>query len=77
MKPNSDCLNFIDSMILCSIEKHCGIGKLEDLREYMVGMYNEKYFEEMVSMLRVLCQINLILEKFYLNNKSDIKKQYF
>ena len=33
MKSVSDCLNFIDSMILCSIEKHVGIGNLEDIRD--------------------------------------------
>ena len=71
-----DCLNFIESMILCSIEKHVGIGNLEDIRDYMIGMYNDKYIEEMVSMLAVLSQINLILDRFYLDNESGIKKQY-
>ena len=37
MKLISDCLNFIDSIILCSIEKHGGIGNLEGVRDYMVG----------------------------------------
>ena len=75
MKSVSDCLNFIDSMILCSIEKHVGIGSLEDSRAYMIGMYNEKYIEEMVAMLGILSQINLIIEKFCLDNESDINKQ--
>ena len=39
-------------------------------------MYNEKYIEEMVSMLAILSQMNLILEKFCLDKKSDIKNQY-
>ena len=39
-------------------------------------MYNEKYVEEMVSMLGVLSQINFVKEKFYLDNESDFKKQY-
>ena len=38
MKSVSDCLNFIDGVILCSIEKTAGIGNLEDLRKYMTGM---------------------------------------
>ena len=63
-KSVSDCLNFIDSMIICSKEKHVGIGNLEDLRDYMIGMYNEKYIGEMVSMLAILSQINLIKEIF-------------
>ena len=33
MKSVSDCLNFFDSMILCSIEKDSGIGNLEDVRD--------------------------------------------
>ena len=76
MKSLSDCLNFIDSMILCSMVKHIGIEKLKELRDYMVGMYNDKYSEEMVAMVAILSQINLIIGKFYLDNESDIKKQY-
>ena len=63
IKTISDCLNFIDSMILCSIEKHVGIG-------------NDKYLQEMVSILGTLSQVNLIIDIFYLDNESDIKKPY-
>ena len=76
MKSVIDCLNFIESMIICNIEKHAGIGNLEDIRAYMIGMYNEKYIEEMVGLLSILSQINLIIESFYLDNESDIRKQY-
>ena len=76
MKSVSECLNFIDDMILCSVEKSFGIGNLEDIRDYMTGMYNEIYIEEMVDKSAILSQINLIIEKFYLDNESDIKKQY-
>ena len=76
IKSVCDCLNFIDSMILCEIEKHTGIGKLEDIHEDMITIYNDKYIEDMVSMLAVLSQINLIIDKFYLDNESDIKKHY-
>ena len=75
MKSISDCLNFIDSMIICSVEKHAGIGNLEDLRDYMIGMYSEKYIEEMVAMTAILSQINLLIERFCLDKESDIKKQ--
>ena len=44
-KSVSECLNFIDVMILCSVEKSVGIGNLDDIRNYMIGMYNEKYIE--------------------------------
>ena len=76
MKSVSDCLNFIDSMIICNIEKHVGIGNLEALRDYMIGMCNEKYIEEMIALLSILSQINLIIDRFYSDNESDIKKQY-
>ena len=69
MKSNSGYLNFIDSMIICSIEKHVVIGYLEEVRDYMIGMYNDEYIEEMVSMLSILSQINLIIERFYLDNE--------
>ena len=74
MKSVSDCLNFIDSMIKCNIEKHAGLGNLEDIRASRIGMYNEKYFEDIVALLSILSQINLITERFYLDNESDIKK---
>ena len=70
------CLNFIDSMILCCIERRVGFGNLEDIRDYMIRLYDDKYIEEMVSMLAILSQINLILDRFYLDHESDIKKQY-
>ena len=76
MESISDCLNFIDSMIFCSIEKHVAIGNLEDLRDYMIGMYNEKYKEKLVAMLSILSQINLLIDRFYSDNDSDIKKLY-
>ena len=64
MKSSSDCLNFTHSTILCSIEKHVGIGNLEDVRDCMIEMYNKKYIEEMVAMLVIISQINLIMENF-------------
>ena len=72
----SDCLNFFDSLILCDTEKHIGIGNLEDVRDLMIGMYDDKYIEGMVSMLAVLSQINLIIDRFYLDKESDIKQLY-
>ena len=56
MKINSisDSLNFIDNLILCEGEKNIGIGNLEDIRNYMIGMYDGKYIEDMVSLLSVL-----------------------
>ena len=76
MKSVSHCLKFIDSLIIYNIETHAGIGNLEDIHAYKKGMYNEKYIEEKVALFSVLSQINLIKERFYLDNESDIKKQY-
>ena len=42
----------------------------------MVTIYNDKYIEDMVSMLAVFSQINLLTDRFYLDKDSDIKKQY-
>ena len=39
-------------------------------------MYDGEYIEEMVSMLAVLSQINLIIDRFYLDKESDIKQLY-
>ena len=38
-------------------------------------MYIYEYIEEMVTMLSILSEINLIIDSFYLDNESDIKKQ--
>ena len=78
MKSVSDCLNFIDSMISCSIERHVGIGNLENIRNYMIGMYNDEIVEDMVVMSGSFSQINLIIEKFYdIDDKSDLKREYW
>ena len=77
IKPVSDCLIFIDSMILCSIQKHVGIGNLEDIHDYVIRMYNDKYIEEMVIILAILSQINLLIDRLYLDEESDHKKQYY
>ena len=37
----------------------------------MVGIYNDKHIEEMVAMTAILSQINLNIEKFYVDNESD------
>ena len=76
VKSISDCLNFIDNLILCNTEKDIGIGNLEDIRDYMIGMYDGEYIEEMVNMLAILPQINLIIDRFYLDKESDIKQLY-
>ena len=54
MKSVGDCLNFYDSMILCGIEKHVGVGNLDDIRSYMKGLYNVKYIEEAIAMTTIL-----------------------
>ena len=63
-------------MKYCSIEKHIGIWNLEDIGDYMIGMFSEKYIEETVVMLAIVSQINLMIEIFYLDNESDIKTQF-
>ena len=76
MNSVTDCLNFIDSMIICNIEKHAGIGNLGDIRAYMIAMYNQKYIGETVALLSIVSQINIIIERFYSHNESDIRKKY-
>ena len=76
MKSVCDCFNFIDSIIICDIEKYAGVGNLEDIRDYMITIYIDKNIEDMVSMLGVFSQINLILDRFYLDNESVLKQQY-
>ena len=72
----SDCLNFIDNLILCNTSKYIGIGNLEDLLEYIINMYDGKYVEDLMTILGIVYQINIIIDKFYLDNESDINQLY-
>ena len=76
MKSVCDCLNFIDCVILCDIAKRGAVGNLEDVREYMITIFKDKYIGDMESTLGVFSQINLMIDRFYLDNESDFKKQY-
>ena len=64
-----DCLKFIDSMTLGFTKKHDGIGILEDVRDYIIWMYNDSYIEEKVNVWAILSQVTLIREKIYLTNE--------
>ena len=72
----TDCLNFFDNLILLNTEKYVGIGNLEDIRKYVIKVYEGKYIEETVSVLGVLSQINLIIDKIHSDKNSDIKQLY-
>ena len=76
MKSVSNCLDFIDSMIICNIAKRVGVGILEDLRDCMMELYDENYIEEKVALLAILSQINLIIYRFHLDNDSDNGQLY-
>ena len=43
----------------------------------MIGMYNDKYIEDMVVMTRLLSQIRLIVEKYYIDNDNNLKNEYW
>ena len=72
----NDYLNFIDGIILRSIDKHDGIEILEDLRYYIMWKYVDKFDEEMVNVFAILSQINLIKEKFYINKECAFNPLY-
>ena len=76
LKSVNDFLNFFDRMILGSIDKHDAIEILEDLRYYIMWEYVNKYDEEMIDVLAILSQINIIIEKFYLNKKCAFNPLY-
>ena len=75
MESVEEGLCFIDNVILKDMGKDCSVGNVEDLRDYVTSMHNDKYVEEMVALLSVLSQINLIIEKIYLDEKWDFKKE--
>ena len=77
MKSVSNCLNFTDGMILSDASKHVGFGNLEDVRDYIIGMYSDEYIDYLVIMSGLLSQKNLIIEQFYLDDDCDFKEEYW
>ena len=75
MKTISDCLKLFDCIMSSNIEKHIGIESLENSRDYVIQTTNEKCFENNMIMLDILSEINLIIEKFYIDENSDFKKE--
>ena len=67
MKTISDCLNLIDCIISSNIEKGIGIECLENICDYVIQTTNDKCFENNMIMFDNLSQINLIIEKFYID----------
>ena len=68
MKSVADCLDFIDNMILNSIEKIDSMESLENMRHYFLNDYFEKSDEELIAIMSKLSQINLIINRFYIPN---------
>ena len=75
MKTIRDCLNLFDSIMSSNIEKRIGIENLENVRDYVIQTTNDKCFENDLIMLDILSEINLIIENFYIDENSDIKKE--
>ena len=75
MKTISDCLNSFDCIISSNIEKRIGIESLKNARDYVIQTTNDKCFENTMIMLDILSEINLIIEKFYIDENSDIEKE--
>ena len=76
MKSFRDCLTHIDSMIIFNQGRFIGIGNLEDIRDYMLKTYINEYIEHMIVMNNLLSQIYLMIEKFYIDDEVDVKKEY-
>ena len=75
MKTISDCLNLFDCIMSSNIEKRIGIDSLENVRDYVIQTTDDKCFENNMIMLDILSEINLIIEKFYIDENSDINKE--
>ena len=75
MKTISDCLNLFDGIMSSNIENRIGIESLENARDCVIQTTNDKCFQNNIIMLDILSEINLIIEKFYIDENSDIKKE--
>ena len=63
-------------MILYNIEEGDSMSDLEKLRNYILDDYNNKNEEELASLLNILLQINLIIDRFYLPKNNNITNCY-
>ena len=72
MKSFTDCLNFIDNMILYNVEKVDSMDGLESMLDFILDEYIKKSNEELVSIMSILSQINLIINRFYLPDDYSI-----
>ena len=75
MKTISDCLNLIDCIMSSNIEKRIGIESLENASDYVIQTTNDKSFENNMIMLDILSEMNPIIEKVYIDENKDIKKE--
>ena len=62
---------------MCDIQDQIAVENLENIRNFMIGMYNDKNIEDMVVMTGLLSQINLIVEKYYIDNDNNLKNEYW
>ena len=65
MKSFTDCLNFIDNMLLYNVEKVDSMDGLESMHDFILDESFKKSDEELVAIMSVLSQINLIINRFF------------
>ena len=70
IKSFTDCLKFIDDMILYNVEKLDSMDGLESMRDF--DDYIKKSDEELIAIMSILSQIDLIINKFYLPDDYSI-----
>ena len=77
MKSVADCLDFIDNMILYSIEKIDSMENLESVRDYFLIDYIKRSDKELVAILSILSQTNLIINRFCIPDDYCFTDYYY
>ena len=75
-KSVADCLHFINTFRLSDIGKFACIGKLEDVRDYVLSEYKNKYNKDIVALNKMFSQITIIIDKCYFDREDDMKNEY-
>ena len=75
-KSVADYLDFIDNMVLYNMEKVDSMKCLENMRVYFLDDYIKRNDEELVAIKRILSQINLITNRFYIPDDYSITDYY-
>ena len=71
METIESCSNFIDILEVNGFDKKRYTENFENMREYLFNCYRERESISAISLIKLLTQMNLMIEKFCSDNKDN------